>query len=85
MSGYNEAKVVILEALIDVGEATVDDLVGLLGWSREGMAMALLRYSRQGLVSRRREGREYIYSLTQRGFERLEYLTSEEENIESDE
>ena len=75
MSRYNEAKREILEALEDLGEATAEEVAGFLGRSHESVSMALLRYHRQGLVSRQTlEGRTKIYQLTQRGMERLWYL-----------
>ena len=79
MSGYNEAKFEILDVLEGLGEATAGDVAGILGRSHESVSMALLRYHRQGLVSRYSLwGRAKVYRLTERGFERLEYLKSQE-------
>jgi DNA-binding transcriptional regulator PaaX len=69
--GYNELKVLVLES-IRGGSCSVEDLLSL--GSRESIAMALMRYHRMGLLNRYREGRGYVYSLSQRGEERLEYL-----------
>ena len=69
--GYNELKILILES-IQGGSCSVEDLLSL--GSRESIAMALMRYHRMGLLNRYREGRSYVYSMTQRGEERLEYL-----------
>ena len=77
MSSYNEAKLEILEALEELGEATVEEVASLLDRSHEGVGMALLRYHRQGLVGRHRvRGRIRMYALTERGQERLDYLKS---------
>ena len=77
MSEYNEAKLEILEALEELGEATVEDVTSMLDRSHESVGMALLRYHRHGLVSRyRAQGRTRMYQLTERGMERLEYLRS---------
>jgi DNA-binding MarR family transcriptional regulator len=78
LSDYNEVKLEILEALEELGEATVEDVASMLGRSYESVGMALLRYHRHRLVSRyRARGRIRMYSLTERGMERLEYLRSE--------
>ena len=77
MSGYNEAKLAILTELDEVGEATAGDIAEYLTKSHESISMALLRYHRQGLVSRYTvEGRTKVYEITERGIERLEYLSS---------
>jgi len=52
MSGYNEAKLEILDALHEPGEATALIVFDHLDRTRESVGMALLRYHRQGLVSR---------------------------------
>ena len=78
LSDYNEAKLEILEALEELGEATVEDVASMLDRSYESVGMALLRYHRHGLVSRYKvQGRIRMYSLTDRGLERLEYLRSD--------
>jgi DNA-binding transcriptional ArsR family regulator len=77
MSDYNVAKLEILGALEELGEATVEDVASYLGRTHEGVGMALLRYHRHGLVGRYRvRGRTRMYQLTERGLERLEYLRS---------
>lgn len=68
---YNELKLLILES-IGGGICSVNDLLSL--GSRESISMALMRYHRMGLLHRFREGHCYVYSLTLRGDERLEYL-----------
>ena len=77
MSGYNEVKRELLALLYDVGKLTSKEAAELLGWGHESAAMALLRYHRQGLVSRYTlTGKTRVYELTNRGLERLEYLQS---------
>ena len=77
---YNERKLTILEAVDDLDEATSqevyehlignDDEVGL-----SAVQMALLRYHRQGLLSRRKiELVTRVYALTDKGLERLKWL-----------
>ena len=71
---YNERKLSVLEALEDLGEATSFEVWETQGGdvSVRGIRMALLRYHRQGLLNRSGG----VYSLSNRGFERLEYLRS---------
>lgn len=77
MGEYNEVKKEILSLLDEVGGATAKEAAGYVGRSHESVAMALLRYHRQGLVSRYvSEGKTRVYRLTNRGVERLEYLQS---------
>ena len=58
MSGYNQVKRGVLEALDAEGEVTAGDLSFLLGRSDASIAMALLRYHRQGLGSPSRTTRK---------------------------
>jgi DNA-binding MarR family transcriptional regulator len=75
MSTRNRTKKEILETLERTGESTTGDLASILGRSQESIAMALLRYHRQGLVSRYTiEHNAKVYELTDRGHERLDYL-----------
>jgi hypothetical protein len=77
MSGYNQVKRGILEALDAVGEVTAGELATFLGRSDASTAMALLRYHRQGLVSGFTVAHNAkVYALTDRGYERLVYLRS---------
>ena len=79
---YNERKLTILEAVdnLDLDEATSQEVyehliengddVGL-----SAVQMALLRYHRQGLLSRRKiESVTRVYTLTDKGLERLKWL-----------
>lgn len=78
--GYNQVKREVLEALDAEGEATAGDLAFLLGRSDASTAMALLRYHRQGLVSRFTVAHNAkVYALTDRGYERLVYLRSRDD------
>ena len=76
---YNEAKKEILEALEALGESiTSREIAKYLSRSHKNVSMALLRYHRQGLVSRYTiDVRTKVYTLTDRGSNRLKYLRSE--------
>lgn len=77
---YNQLKVRLL-SLMDpakeldseqIGEKLASD--GLRGHGEKALEMALLRYWRQGLLSRTRRGRRYYYRLTEKGKARREWL-----------
>ena len=73
---YNEAKKEILDALERLGESTAVEIARYLGRSHESTSMALLRYHRQGLLSRETiVARTKVYTITDRGSKRLEYLS----------
>lgn len=77
VSDYNRDKLEIPEALDELGEAAVADVAPCLDGSHGSVGMALLRYHHQGLVGRYRgQGRTSMHRLTDRGWERLEYLRS---------
>jgi DNA-binding PadR family transcriptional regulator len=81
VSGYNVVKKMILETVEDLGEVTAYELAEILERSYESVAMALMRYHRQGLLSRdTEEGRRKVYKITDRGIERLEYLQDQEKD-----
>lgn len=71
------AKVDVLELLGIHAGLSAEDLAGTLGVNRAAAAMALLRLLRQGLAWRWLEaGDTHLrYALTERGAERLSYLT----------
>jgi len=77
---YNQLKVRILSLMdpakeldsVQIGEKLASD--GLRGHGGKALEMALLRYWRQGLLSRTRRGRRYYYRLTERGKARREWL-----------
>ena len=77
MSKYNEAKTEILDMILEVGEATAQDIASFTDRSVENAAMLMLIYHRYGLLSRYRGSRgAYVYSITKRGVERLAWLLS---------
>ena len=77
---YNQLKVRILSLMdpakeldsVQIGEKLASD--GLQGHGEKALEMALLRYWRQGLLSRNRRGRRFYYQLTERGKARKEWL-----------
>lgn len=77
---YNQLKVRILSLMdqakeldsVQIGERLASD--GLRGHGEKALEMALLRYWRQGLLSRTRRGRRFYYQLTERGKARREWL-----------
>jgi len=77
---YNQLKRVLLRVLADYGPLNSDSLLQTLSssWKVESeihaVRMALMRYYRQGLLKRVRSGGLFTYSLTDRGFRRLEWL-----------
>ncbi len=77
-AAYNQAKTDILEIVQDLGEATTGDVSELTGKRYETASMLMLAYHRFGLLSRYRQGRAYIYSITARGLERLNWLTQDD-------
>jgi DNA-binding MarR family transcriptional regulator len=75
--GYNEAKVPTLALCHELGELTPGDLALMEGISPEAASMRLIRYHKWGLLNRTRQGRSYVYTITERGEERLEWLKEE--------
>ena len=74
-SGYNELKLELLEEADNWEEVTAGDMARALRRTHCSIAMAMLRYHRQGLLSRHTIHRnEKVYALTDRGLERLEWL-----------
>lgn len=76
MSEYNAAKILILDTILDLGEATSGDIAEITDRTTENSSMLLLRYHRWGLLSRYRGPWGFVYSLTRRGIERLAWLQS---------
>lgn len=70
-------KVDVLELVGVHAGLSAEDLAGTLGVGRAAAAMALLRLLRQGLAWRWLEAGDALlrYALTERGAERLSYLT----------
>jgi len=75
--GYNELKLEILEEADNWKSFTASDMANALSHTYANIAMALLRYHRMGLLSRytANMNNEKIYALTDRGRERLDWLT----------
>ncbi len=74
-SGYNKVKLKILKEIDALGKATIVQVNDNLGRNYTNTAMAMLRYHRSGLLSRHGVNRKNkIYSLSDRGRERLEWL-----------
>ena len=74
-TAYNEAKADILEVLIMLGPCNAIKVALTTGRTPECASMNMLRYCRQGLLSRRTlQGKEQIYEITERGRERLDWL-----------
>lgn len=76
---YNELKGAVLRILSGCGEETSLGLLERLRGegieiSEKALQMAILRYYRQGLLSRRRRQGLYRYSITDKGRRRLEWL-----------
>ena len=70
-------KVDVLGAVANQGEAEARDVAEALGMNTEAAAMALLRAYRAGLLTRAGAGGNegFRYAVTQKGRERLEFLT----------
>jgi len=74
-TAYNEAKIEILDIIRTLGEATAMQISLFTNKTPECCSMNLLRYHRMGLLHRYTlEGRTKIYSLSERGEERLEWF-----------
>ncbi|MEM2082819.1 MAG: hypothetical protein QXU06_03300 [Candidatus Bathyarchaeia archaeon] len=76
---YNKLKEAVLRILSGSGEETSLGLLERLRGegvevSEKALQMAVLRYYRQGLLSRRRRQGLYRYSITDKGKRRLEWL-----------
>ena len=84
MAGYNETKFAVLSLLEGQGEATAQEVADYLGITPFGASSYLLKLHRNGLLGRRRlrEGnrlsRERVYHVTEKGFEKLEWLGTTE-------
>ena len=80
MAGYNETKVAVLSFLESQGEATAQEVAEHLGITPFGTSSYLLKLHRSGLLGRRRlkEGtkvsRTRVYHVTEKGFEKLQWL-----------
>jgi DNA-binding transcriptional regulator PaaX len=76
---YNQLKLAILRLLSDTGSLDSGDLAKKLESNGilleiHALRMALMRYYKQGLLKRERHGGVLIYSLSERGLQRLHWL-----------
>jgi len=77
---YNELKIRILgffEPPLELDSLKIRELLATeksLKLTDKAVEMALLRYWRQGLLSRTRRGGRFQYTLTERGLARKEWL-----------
>ncbi|MGA2461191.1 MAG: hypothetical protein ABSF82_07215 [Candidatus Bathyarchaeia archaeon] len=82
---YNQLKLVILQALSEVGPTDSEALakrlapIGILV-EIHALRMALMRYYKLGLLKRERQGGVLVYSLSERGAERLRWLQQTKDN-----
>ena len=80
---YNELKQLILQSLSKTGPLDSSSLAEALVESRKlrldihALRMALMRYYKQGLLSRQRVAGMYRYGLTERGARRLSWLEAQ--------
>jgi predicted ArsR family transcriptional regulator len=73
--GYNTTKLRVLQLVVDKGQVTAREVSEELGLEIHNARIRLLEYHRQGLLSRSSfYGLHKVYSLTNKGFERLLWL-----------
>ena len=82
---YNRLKLVILQALSDAGPTDSEALAKRLEPTGilveiHALRMALMRYYKLGLLKRERQGGVLVYSLSERGTERLRWLQETKDN-----
>ncbi len=79
LTAYNEIKLETFEILEDLGKATANQVALRTNRRYEAASMSMLKYFRYGLLRRRRlEGEKtFVYSLSERGLERLDWLRGE--------
>ncbi len=75
MVEYNRAKLEILEVL-EITESTVKSVARVTKRTHACAGTLLKNYHKMGLINRHREGRGYVYSITKKGSNRLEWLES---------
>ena len=78
---YNQLKLLLLKAVFEIGPS--DSSAIQMELKRRtimldvhALRMALMRYYKQGLLKRERQGGVFIYSLSERGVQRLRWLES---------
>ncbi len=77
---YNQLKIRVLALFRGSQELPSEQIRALLIKSRielsdKAVKMALMRYTRQGLLSRSKKAGHYHYRLTEKGLARLEWLS----------
>jgi predicted transcriptional regulator len=78
---YNQLKMRVLELFKGPAELASEDLRRMLHdtqveVSDKAMKMALMRYTRQGLLARSKKKGHYCYSLTEKGSARRDWLSN---------
>lgn len=83
----NQRKVEVLEVIEQVGNITASQLAEVLGISHTNASALLLRYWKYGLLNRYTVPNHNmkVYSIKERGRERLVYLQQAEEKFVEDE
>jgi hypothetical protein len=76
VSGRNEAKLETLQDIIDLSELRPSEYSSMREISLHCASMRLYRCYRQGLLGRLKEGKEYVYYITDRGIDRLTWLSN---------
>ena len=76
---FNETKAYLLKFLLENGSATSAEIAEYLSVTRAGASSYLKKLHRQGLLGRGKLGeesgsQERVYYLTNKGFDRLEWL-----------
>jgi len=81
---YNELKITVLEIFNENRGMNFQKLLGQLNKDLaidpKALQMALLRYYRQGLLNRKKEGRFFFYKISERGKKRLNWLRINSKN-----
>ena len=81
---YNELKITILGIFKKNrgmnSQKLLDHLNKDLTMDPKALQMALLRYYRQGLLNRKKEGKLYYYKISERGKKRLNWLRINSKN-----
>ncbi len=77
---FNQLKIQVLDLFLHSGELHSEEVRKLLEQSKVDLTtkateMALLRYSRQGLLARTRKAGRFHYRLTEKGLARREWLS----------
>ena len=82
MSDWNEAKLETLEDAYASGEVTSSELAYSCGLTLHAASTRLKRYHRQGLFTRTKIERQYVYYITVKGIERIDWLRKQKVTME---